>query len=292
MRARPAQALPAALLAAAAALTACSAGTPPASTAPRAAGADPGVAHVHGLGVDPADGVLYAASHHGLFRIPEQGPATRVADRYQDTMGFTIAGPGTFLGSGHPDARKDPDLPPRLGLIRSTDRAETWQSVSLLGKVDFHALQAAHGNVYGWDAGSGDVMVSADEGRTWDVRSRLAIRDLVVSPDDPDELLVTTEQGPARSRDGGRTWERVPDAPLLAVLTWAAPASLFGVAPSGRVHRSSDGGDTWTALGEVGGQPEAATADPDGGELYVAVADRGVLVSRDGGRTFTVRYAA
>ena len=27
-------------------------------------------------------------------------------------MGFTVVGPDRFLGSGHPDGLKDPDLPP------------------------------------------------------------------------------------------------------------------------------------------------------------------------------------
>ncbi|MEX2658296.1 MAG: hypothetical protein WD232_01265, partial [Acidimicrobiales bacterium] len=32
-----------------------------------------GVSHVHGLGVNPGDGDLYAATHHGVFRIPDDG---------------------------------------------------------------------------------------------------------------------------------------------------------------------------------------------------------------------------
>jgi len=106
-----------------AALIACGAASPRAAAPSGPAFPDPGVVHVHGPGVDPADGVLYAATHYGLFRIPETGPATRVADRFQDTMGFTVVGPRTFLGSGHPDFAKDPDLPPRLRLIRSADAA-------------------------------------------------------------------------------------------------------------------------------------------------------------------------
>src|SRR5207302_1327423 len=54
---------------------------------------DPGVSHVHGLGIDPADGTLYVATHYGTFRIPDRGPAQRVGASYQDTMGFTVAGP-------------------------------------------------------------------------------------------------------------------------------------------------------------------------------------------------------
>ena len=60
-----------------------------------------------------------------MFRIDEHGTATRIADRWQDTMAFTVTvtGAGTFLGSGHPDLRED--LPPHLGLIESTDAGET-----------------------------------------------------------------------------------------------------------------------------------------------------------------------
>lgn len=53
------------------------------------AGGDVGVVHVHGLGVNPKDNTLYAATHTGLFRIPADGKAMRVNGRWQDTMGFT-----------------------------------------------------------------------------------------------------------------------------------------------------------------------------------------------------------
>jgi hypothetical protein len=110
---------------------------------------DPGPVHVHGLGVNPADGALFVATHTGLFRAgPGERRARRVAGRYQDTMGFTVTGPDRFLGSGHPDGRED--LPPFLGLIRSTDAGRTWEPVSLLGERDFHVLEAAGERIYGY----------------------------------------------------------------------------------------------------------------------------------------------
>ncbi|MCA1712245.1 MAG: glycoside hydrolase [Actinobacteria bacterium] len=252
---------------------------------------DPGLVHVHGLGVDPADGALYAATHAGLFTVPRTGKPVRIANRYQDTMGFTIAGPGAFLGSGHPDARED--NPPRLGLIESTDRGQSWTSLSLRGKADFHALHAAHGQVYGYDATSGTFMVSGDR-RSWDRRAQVPMRDFTVSPTSPDVVLATTEQGLARSTDGGRTFAPVPGAPALAILAWPAAASLYGIGADGTVHRSADGGATWAARGTAGGEPEAMTVDArDGREaLYVAVSERGIVASTDGGATFTTRYAA
>lgn len=280
----------AAALVAALALTGCSAGNDSSGDGPALDPSDdPGIAHVHGLGVDPADGVLYAATHFGLFALPEEGTATRIADRFQDTMGFTVVGPNTFLGSGHPDFRKDPELPPRLGLIRSTDAAKTWESVSLSGDVDFHALHNADGKIYGWDAGSSRLMLSADGGQTWDTRSALGLRDFVVSAADSEVLLATTEKGLARSDDGGRTFTAVPDAPALAVLSWQKSDEVYGLDPSGVVYASADGGRSWEERGTVGGEPEALASHDE--DLYAAATGRGVLASSDGGRTWTVRYS-
>ena len=271
-------------------LAGCSSGAGPTRTGPAGAQQeDPGVAHVHGLGVDPADGVLYAATHFGLFALPEDGDATRVADRFQDTMGFTVVGPNTFLGSGHPDFQKDPQLPPRLGLIRSTDAAQTWESVSLSGEADFHALHASGSMIFGWDSGSSRLMASDDDGQTWDTRSTLGLRDFAVGDVDPDVLLATTERGLVRSSDGGRTFALVPAAPSLAVLAWQKGDDVFGVGPTGAAYASRDGGRTWSERAAVGSEPEALAAE--GENLYVAVASKGVLASADGGRTWTVRYS-
>lgn len=252
-----------------------------------------GIVHVHGLGVDPADGALYAATHSGLFRLdPDRGRARRVANRVQDTMGFAVVGPNTFLGSGHPDAREDDVRPPLLGLIESTDAGLTWKRLSLHGEADFHALAVGHGMVYGYDSTSGTFMVTTDR-LTWDRRSRLQIRDFAVAPADRDVVVATTQQGPVRSSDGGRTWTALPAAPRLVVLAWTATAGLVGVATDGAVHRSGDSGRTWERLGSTGGEPEAMTVDVRGAtvSVYVAVAGRGILLSRDGGRTFAVRHA-
>jgi photosystem II stability/assembly factor-like uncharacterized protein len=104
-------------------------------------------------------------------------------------------------------------------------------------------------------------------------------------------VLATTDQGLVRSTDGGRTWTGVR-ASTLAVLAWHAVDSLYGIAADGTVHVSAHGGASWTARGSAGGPPEAVTVDArDGAQvLYVAVAERGILRSADGGRTSTTRY--
>lgn len=139
-------------------------------------------------------------------------------------------------------------------------------------------------------------MVSDDDGRNWETRSSLDLRDLrdlVVSPADPETLLATTAAGPMRSGDGGRTWAQPPGAPTLTVLAWASPESLYGAAPSGQLWHSADAGTTWTPCGAVTGEPEALLLDRRDGlaTVYVAVLGQGILASTDGGSTFTVRYA-
>lgn len=261
-----------------AAMSGCASdGTP----APNAA--DPGVAHVHGLGVDPADGTLYAATHYGLFRVPASGTAVRVAGRRQDTMGFTVAGPGDFLGSGHPDPAER--LPARLGLIESTDRGATWTPLSLSGEVDFHALHVVGTTVYGWDSGTGRLMASSDR-RTWRTLATLGLFDFAVNPSNPQELLATTQSGLGRSSDGGRTF--TPAGPVLAYLSWPRKGDLWAVSADGALSHSADAGRTWQPRGTLPGQPQALAVVDD--VIYAAVSDDGIYSSADGGRTFTLRY--
>ena len=255
---------------------------------------DPGAIHVHGLGVNPKDGALFVATHTGLFRAPKDEEKTkRVANRYQDTMGFTVVGPDRFLGSGHPDARED--LPPFLGLVRSTDAGRTWQEVSLMGTADFHVLEAAAELVYGfgsnYETRAAEFLVSDDRGRSWDERSPPGgLLSLAIAPDDPNEIVGAVQGGPAAaglyaSTDAGRAWR--PLAGRTGLLAWAESGPLFLLDGEGVVNRSDDGGESWEEVGEIGGRPAAFEAAGD--ELLAALHDGTIQQSADGGRTWTVR---
>jgi hypothetical protein len=241
--------------------------------------------HVHGLGVNPADGALHAGTHTGLFRLPEDGAPERVAGRVQDFMGFAVVGPDHFIASGHPGEGQDG--PASVGLIETTDGGRTWQSLSLAGEADFHALDYRHGRVYGVNAMTGELMVSEDR-RAWEVRSTVPIADIAVSPADPEVLLATTADGLARSEDGGRTFRTVGGAPLLLLVSWAEDGTIVGVDPDGTVHRGSDAGDRWTRGATLEGAPEALDAHSRD-RVHVAAGGE-VLTSTDGGSTFSVGW--
>jgi photosystem II stability/assembly factor-like uncharacterized protein len=280
LRFRPALATAAALLAAV--LTACGGDS---DTSPAEESPDSGVAvsHIHGLGIDPADGRLYVATHEGVIAVADDGSPKRVSDK-ADYMGFTVVKANTFLGSGHPAPGSDD--PPNRGLIESTDAGKTWKTRSLAGKADFHALEYAHGTVYGYDSTSGMLRVSED-GEKWDNRAELAALDIAVSPKDPDLVLATTQDGVAKSTNGGKSFG--PGAePVLAFVSWAEPDALYGIDPAGVLHRSTDGGATWKEAGKVpGGGPQALTVV--GADRVLAATQDGVYETRDGGKTFTER---
>ena len=278
-----------AVLTLAAAIGGCGGGEDETANEPRVPVGDPGPIHVHGLGVNPRDQALFIATHTGLFRAAAgETRSRRVADRYQDTMGFTVTGPDEFLGSGHPDGREG--LPPFLGLIRSTDAGRSWQPVSLLGERDFHVLEAAGTRVYGYgsdfETREAGLLVSDDGGRSWAERTvPEPLMSLAIDPHDPDRVVAAGERGAYASVDAGGGWRPLGDDGGL--LAWPKPNALFLVRLDGAVLMSGDAGRTWEEHGNAGGGPAAFEAV--GGDLYVALHDGTIRRSTDGGRTWQDR---
>lgn len=250
---------------------------------------DPGPIHVHGLGVNPADGALFVATHTGLFRAaPGEPRARRVGERFQDTMGFTVTGPDRFLGSGHPDGRDR--LPPFLGLLRSTDPGRNWEPVSLLGERDFHVLEAAGERIYGYgtdfESRQASLLVSDDGGRSWQQRTPPEpLLSLAIHPDDPDRLVAAGARGIYSSHDAGQGWRPLADE--AGLLAWPRTEALIVVRLDGSVARSADRGLSWQAAGDIDGQ--SAAFESAGDELYVALHNGTIKRSADGGHNWLVR---
>lgn len=279
MNKRPA-AMAATALALALTLASCSGNGDSADSTGSSAASGTTVSHIHGLGLDPGDQRLYVATHEGIYTPGPKGEPDLVGDSKDDFMGFTVAGDKTFYASGHPASGGN------KGLIKSTDAGETWKSLSLSGESDFHALESAHGTVYGYDVTNGLVRTTKD-GVSWKDGARLEALDMAVSPGDPGVVLATTAEGVARSGDGGRTFAPGKE-PVMAFLSWTAKNGLYGIDTSGGLNRSTDGGTTWKKVSTVpGGRPQALTAV--GAEHVLAATQTGVFESKDGGKTFSKR---
>jgi hypothetical protein len=242
------------------------------------------IADVHGLGVNPADGALYIATHTGLFRSA-RGTATavRVDAPEQDLMGFSVAGPDRFVASGHPGP--DQQAPPSLGLLESRDQGRSWETLSLSGEADFHVLRASGDAVYAYD---GALRASRDGGRTWQQRQAPGqLIDVAIDPRDPDRVLASTGAGVRLSEDGGQTW-RPTSLRVPVLLAWAPAGRPFAIDANGTIRAGRASGSAWKRAGTWQGQPAAFAADA-GGALYLAQGDGSVDVSSDGGRTWRPR---
>lgn len=242
--------------------------------------------HIHGLGVNPADGSLFIATHAGLYRSSTGSTsAVAVGESVQDTMGFSVAGQNHFVGSGHPGAGQDG--PPMLGLIESRNGGETWQEVSLGGEADFHVLRYADDRIYGFNGLTGLLMVSSDGGESWQTHSPpTGLLDLAVDPRDPDHVIAVSDLGLIESTDQGKTWERQSEE--IGYLAWPDADHLYLFDGDAGVSVSNDGGESFRKVGKLPDVP-AAVSTASSQELYAALHDGEVLVSRDGGTAWTKR---
>ncbi len=254
--------------------------------------------YVNGLEIDPADGAFLLTTNRGFFRVsPDGGSVVRQRAEVLDPMGSSPVGtfleisaaePGVLLGSGHPD---DPqELPPYLGLMRSTDGGRRWSVVSRLGEADLHQIRLAHGRMYAYDAVLGALLLSEDGGREWVDRPtpRGLVLDFVVDPDDEDYVLTTTEDQLFRTEDRGRRFRPV-SAVDAARLDWPEADALMRADADGTFRVSADRGQTWETRGNVGGEAYRVKA-VDGERAFVALADGTITATEDGGRSWQVRF--
>ncbi|WP_029212791.1 F510_1955 family glycosylhydrolase [Arsenicicoccus bolidensis] len=238
-------------------------------------------AHVHGVGRDPADGALLLATHEGLFRYGPDGP-TRVGP-IVDLMGFTIAGPGHYYASGHPNMVRE--LPQPMGLLESTDSGKTWTVLSRGGQSDFHTLTQAGDTLIAFD---GQLRRTSDH-RTWSTGALPGEPRTLSSDPEGKTVLATTQTGLMASKDQGVTWAPIAGAPPLLQVAWGDARTVAGVTPDGAVAMSVDGAQTWRLTGASVAPPQAMSASvtKTGLEILV-VTEQDLLSSKDGTRFTTI----
>ena len=218
--------------------------------------------HVHAAVY--VDGRLLVGTHTGVVEIdPSSGAVTPRGTSRDDFMG--LAGTAELLvASGHPGAGST--LPDPVGLLRSSDGGRTWETVSLTGEIDFHAL-AIDGERIAGSATAGELLYSDDAGTSW----------------------TTIAQGEATSLEwfAGRlwmadgstvsTWAPGDGAPrvnpevaglVMAVATEGSP--LWLLQPDGTLLATEDG-VAWSPAGSL---PEAAYLAASPEVLYAVTPER------------------
>ena len=228
----------------------------------------PTLGHIHGGVID--SGSLLLGTHDGLHRVNIQtGASARVGSSMDDLMAFAGTPATTLVASGHPGMGST--MPNPLGLVRSIDQGESWESVSLAGEVDFHSLAVNGTEIVGWDT-RGPLQYSQDGGSTWTKGPIVTSTSVVWFKDQiwlatPDRGLLVWEPDQLNLSKEGST----------AVLLSVSPSgdSLWRIDRDGSAHRTTGKG-SWTQIGTVN-RVEAFVADS---EVAYAVTSSSVEVIR------------
>jgi len=224
------------------------------------------------------------------------------------------------------------------GVWKTTDAGLTWKNVSddsfktasvgaiAVAPSDHNVVYAGMGSacIRGNVSAGDGVYRSTDAGKTWvnvGLEKTGQIGRIRVHPRDADLVYVAAlghafgpnpERGVFRSRDGGKTWEKIlyvsdtvgavdlamdPKNPrILYAAMWRAerrPWTLVSGGEGDGLRKSTDGGDTWKELTE--GLPEGVKgrigvavsgADPDRVWALVEAEKGGLFRSDDGGKKF------
>jgi hypothetical protein len=206
--------------------------------------------HVHGLGIDPSDNnVLYIATHGDFYKSVDGGPPVKVDQQRADYMAFNA--PQTegvpLYASGHPSTGGN------MGLVKSTDGGQTWQSVSkvLDPPVDFHAMAVSRSNanvIMGFDSGGRGLFKTMDAGNTWQsLNYPEYITALATAPDNSEVVFAGTDNGIFRSSDGGNTWTHLNQYRGIQVFALAVDleGTLYASTETFGLSKSADQGETW-----------------------------------------------
>jgi photosystem II stability/assembly factor-like uncharacterized protein len=286
---------------------------------------------VEALPFDPAT-IYLAAASGGIWKSTDKGTTWRSVFDHEATSTFgdlaiSRSHPHIlYAGTGEQNNRQSSSW--GSGVYRSDDGGESWRHLGLtdtrhVGRVRVHpadpdiAWVAAQGNLWKPTEDRG-VYRTTDGGRSWErtlfVDTLTGATDLAVDACDPDLLYAATYQrlrrtwgfnggGPGsgiwRSRDGGRTWERLSaglPAGDMGRIGLAAAGNRCGTANAviehanqPGVYRTEDGGDTWAQMSGRNVRPMYYShifIDPTDADRVYSLATTSAR-SEDGGRTWT-----
>jgi len=255
---------------------------------------------------------------------------------------------GPFRGGRAPAVVGDPDNPMTFymgtghgGVWKTVDAGANWRNVTdrfftlaSVGAIDVARsspsvvyVGSGEGNAYQHTTPGDGVWKSTDAGETWTnvgLANTRHIARLLVHPTNPDIVYVAArgdiyganpDRGIFRTKDGGRTWDRVlfksdtagaiglsmdPDNPnvLIASLNEYArlPWDEVSGGPGSGIYKTTDGGTTWTEITHNPGLPKGIIGksvlaiSPARSTRYYAMVeaeDGGLFRSEDAGATWT-----
>jgi photosystem II stability/assembly factor-like uncharacterized protein len=200
-------------------------------------------ARIDDIAVDESNPSTYYIGYavSGLWKTTDNGTTFEpILDELAHSIGDIALAPSDsnilYVGTGEPNNRQSSSV--GVGMFKSTDAGESFQRIGLedtqsIARVVVHPRDpntvwvAAAGHLFGPNEERG-VFKSTNGGTTWErvlhVNQDTGAIDLVIDPSSPDTVIAATYE---RRRAG-----------------WG----FVGGGPGSGIHRSTNGGRTWTRL--------------------------------------------
>ena len=236
------------------------------------------VSHIHH--VKAVENKILVLTHEGLYELVGKNKMNLVGKDKFDVMGFTTLGKA-LVASGHPSQGSKKPNP--IGLVKSLDGGLTWKDVSLVGKVDFHFLEGAGTDLYGADSQSGNLMYSANSGKTWSSLGTNTFTDIAVSPVASGVAIAIKNSELLLTKNAFKSTTKIKTTLKFTQIEWRN-SGLYALSGTS-LYNSSDSGKTWAKLNSFKAAPEILSASD---QLMMVTVGSDIYRSSDAGKKFRV----
>ena len=236
------------------------------------------VSHLHQIKV--VEKTAFVLTHEGLFELVGSNDMKLIGKDKIDVMGLTSLGK-VLVASGHPS--KGSNMPNPIGLIRSIDGGLNWKAISLVGKVDFHLLEGAGSELYGADSQSGNLMHSADSGKTWSSLGTNNFSDIAVSPEMPGMAIAIKGSELLITENAFKSTAKIKNNLKITQIEWRK-SGLYALSGN-TLYKSANTGKTWTKLSTFKAKPGILSVSD---QMMLVNVGSDIYTSSNAGRKFKI----
>ena len=236
------------------------------------------VSHIHQVKV--VENKMLVLTHEGLYELVKKNDMKLVGKEKLDVMGFTALGKALFA-SGHPAVGSK--MPNPIGVMKSLDGGLTWKSISLVGKVDFHFLEGSGSDLYGADSQSGNLMYSADSGKSWRSLGANTFADIAVSPEMSGTAIALKNSELVFTENAFKTSSKIKSALKFTQIEWRN-SGLYALSGNS-LYKSTNKGRTWTELSKFKDVPGILSASD---QMMLVTVGSDIYTSSSAGRKFKI----
>jgi photosystem II stability/assembly factor-like uncharacterized protein len=255
--------------------------------------------YIDNLLIDPRDSnTLYVAAHKhkepgGFFKTTDGGQTWRESVELKTESVFSLtqaaSDPNVIIAGTH------------HGVFRSQDAGDTWTQLETSAYPDIRDVESV-----GVDPRNADHIYAGtwhlpwkteDGGKTWFSVKNGIIDDsdvfaIEIDQRSPDHVIMSACSGIYESRNAGALFRKVQGIPSQSRRTRdimqnpAQPNAIYAGTTEG-FWRTLNGGDSWMLTTSRKLEINSIAVHPDAPQvIYIGTNNYGVMVSRDGGKTF------